>query len=224
MKRFLRFFLTTVAFLVPACAHAGYDSEVEKEIESYIKVFQLPFRMNQHTAAESLAYTGHSDNRIFDLIEKQLLDNFENLKDSYDIDWASWLVKALGFSGDERYLSTIEFLESEAPDKKLRKYSEVGRDYLIQYSQWNPVILSKEHYDENLSLDLNRYANMLRSKVPELHKLAAKRIFFEGIQEPSIIELVHYRLETPAQNSDRDTQKWLKKSLCNTCRTFGSRP
>jgi hypothetical protein len=64
---------------------------------------------------------------------------------------------------------------------------------------------------------------MLNSSEPELHKLAAKRIFFEGIIEDSITELMLFRIDNPAPGTDRDTQKWLKKSLCNSCRGFGSR-
>jgi hypothetical protein len=63
----------------------------------------------------------------------------------------------------------------------------------------------------------------LNSDIPELHKLAAKRIYFEGITENVIIKLVLFRIENPAPRTDKDTKKWLKKSLCNTCRGFGSR-
>ena len=180
--------------------------------------------MNQHTAAEALAYAGHSDDKIFDEIEKQLLDHYQNLGDSYDIDWASWLVKALAFSGKDKYQSTIEFLAEEAPDRKLRRYAELSLQLLPDYTRWNPIILDRNNYDGELPLSINRYKNMLRSEVAELHKLAAKRIFFEGIGEKSVVELVQFRLETPASNTTRDTQKWLKKSLCVECRTYGSRP
>lgn len=213
-----------ICLILVTPAHAGYEDELEQEVQQYSKIFTQPFRMSQHTAAEALAYAGQSDTRIFDRVEKQLLDNYTQLEDSYDIDWASWLVKALAFSGNDKYLPTIRHLAAEAPDRKLRRYAGLSVDLLPQYAAWNPVILNPDHYNEDLSLSLNRYANMLRSDVPQLHKLAAKRIFFEGIQQPEIVELVQYRLDQPAATTDRDTQKWLKKSLCTSCRTYGSRP
>lgn len=223
-----RNFLAWAAIWLVATAassvYADFEMENEKEIQVYVETFSLPFRMKQHTAAESLAYTGHSDQRIFDLIEKQLLDNYKSLGDSYDKDWASWLAKALGFSGDSKYQATLQLLQNDAPDRKLRKYAKVAIGYTAQYREWNPIIMNSEAFDAELSLSLNRYANMLRSDAPELQKLAAKRIFFEGIRQPLIIELVHYRMANPSPGTDRDTKKWLKKSLCTDCSTFGSRP
>ena len=74
-----------------------------------------------------------------------------------------------------------------------------------------------------LPLSLLRYQNMLNSDMPELHKLAAKRIYFEGITDNRITRLVLFRIVHPAPRTDKDTKKWLKKSLCNTCRGYGSR-
>lgn len=210
--------------LISANTSAAFEEEKEQEIVAYVNTFSLPFRMKQHTAAESLAYAGLTDHRIFDEVEKQLLQNYESLSDSYDIDWASWLVKALSFSGESKYLATIKMLQNDAPNRKLRKYAKLASGYSGQYRVWNPIIMSVEDYQEQYSLNINRYANMLRSEEPVLHKLAAKRIFFEGIQEQYISDLVQNRIDHPSPDTDRDTRKWLKKSLCTHCSTFGSRP
>ena len=108
--------------------------------------------------------------------------------------------------------------------------------YTEKYMVFNPIIMNLEEDNSQtaissqtprLPLALVRYRNMLNSDVPELHKLAAKRIFFEGITEDSITKLVLFRIDNPppypAPRTDSDTQKWLKKSLCNSCRGFGSR-
>jgi hypothetical protein len=210
---------------------AGYQEEKEKEIDELVKVFSLPFIMKQHTTAEKLAYLGHSDPRIFDLIEKQLLDSYLSLSDDYEIDTASWLAKALGFSGNKKYLPTLRKLESMAPDEKLRKYAVIAQRYTSKYKTFNRIILNfdNNNYEEtssyyyHLPLSLLRYKNMLDSGIPELHKLAAKRIYFEGVTDNRITELVLFRIENPAPRTDKDTKKWLKKSLCNTCRGYGSR-
>ena len=105
--------LITLCTALTNPAQAAYQEEKEKEIDELVKVFSLPFIMKQHVAAEKLAYLGHSDPRIFDLIEKQLLDSYLSLSDEYEIDWASWLAKALGFSIPKtrsRYL--FKFLNS----------------------------------------------------------------------------------------------------------------
>jgi len=213
-------------------SNIGYEEEKKKEVDELVSIFNRPFRMKQHIAAESLAYLGHSDPIIFDLVEKQLLDNYQFLQDSYDIDWASWLAKALGFSGNEKYLLTLDILSSFAPDEKLRKYATISKGYIKKYKIFNPIIMNfgednsqsaTSSEASRLTLSLLRFRNMLNSSEPELHKLAAKRIFFEGIIEDSITELMLFRIDNPAPGTDRDTQKWLKKSLCNSCRGFGSR-
>ncbi len=210
----------------------GYEEEKKKEVDELASIFSRPFRMKQHVAAESLAYLGHSDLIIFDLVEKQLLDNYQFLQDDYDIDWASWLTKALGFSGNEKYLLTLDMLSSNAPDAKLRKYATISRGYIKKYKIFNPIIMNFEEDNSQssispetprLTLTLVRFTNMLNSSEPELHKLVAKRIFFEGITEDSITKLVLFRINNPAPGTDSDTKKWLKKSLCNSCRGFGSR-
>ena len=213
-------------------AKAGYQEEKEKEIDELIKVFSLPFIMKQHVAAEKLAYLGHSDPRIFDVIEKQLLDSYFSLSDDYEIDWASWLAKALGFSGNQKYGTTLRRLESFAPDEKLRKYAGIAQRYTYKYKTFNPIIMNfdNDKSEETISSEMNllplsllRYQNMLNSDMPELHKLAAKRIYFEGITDYRITRLVLFRIVHPAPRTDKDTKKWLKKSLCDTCRGFGAR-
>ena len=213
-------------------AKAGYQEEKEKEIDELIKVFSKPFIMKQHVAAEKLAYLGHSDPRIFDVIEKQLLDSYLSLSDDYEIDWASWLAKALGFSGNQKYGTTLRRLESFAPDEKLRKYAGIAQRYTYKYKTFNPIIMNFDNNksEETISSEMNllplsllRYQNMLNSDMPELHKLAAKRIYFEGITDYRITRLVLFRIAHPAPRTDKDTKKWLKKSLCDTCRGFGAR-
>ena len=213
-------------------AKAGYQEEKEKEIDELIKVFSKPFIMKQHVAAEKLAYLGHSDPRIFDVIEKQLLDSYLSLSDDYEIDWASWLAKALGFSGYQKYGTTLRRLESFAPDEKLRKYAGIAQRYTYKYKIFNPIIMNfdNDKSEETISSEMNllplsllRYQNMLNSDMPELHKLAAKRIYFEGITDNRITRLVLFRIVHPAPRTDKDTKKWLKKSLCDTCRGFGAR-
>ena len=234
----MKLILFKVALLVTLCAgltnpaQAGYQEEKEEEVEELVKVFSQPFRMKQHMAAEKLAYLGHSDPRIFDVIEKQLLDSYLSLDDDYGIDWASWLAKALGFSGNKKYLPTLRMLELAAPDNKLKKYARLAQTYTYKYNAFNQIIgnFDNDNSEETASSELNllslpfrRYINMLKSDIPELHKLAAKRIYFEGITENVITELVLFRIENPAPYTDKDTKKWLKKSLCNTCRGFGAR-
>ena len=67
-------------------------------------------------------------------------------------------------------------MEQEAPDRKLRRYAKVSRELLPNYTRWNPIIINQENYDNELPLKLNRYQNMLRSDVAELHKLAATQL------------------------------------------------
>jgi len=232
----LIFFKTTL--LIALCTilsspvWAEYQEEKEKEVDELINIFSQPFLMKQHVSAEKLAYLGYSDPRIFDVIEKQLLNSYLSLSDDYEIDWASWLAKALGFSGNNKYLPTLRKLESSAPDKKLRKYAAIAQRYTYQYEAFNPIIMNFDniHSEETIPSEMNRlplsllrYKNMLQSDIPELHKLAAKRIYFEGVTDIRITDLVLFRIKSPAPSTDKDTRKWLKKSLCNTCRGYGSR-
>ncbi|MFT4614960.1 MAG: hypothetical protein ACI9NT_002112 [Bacteroidia bacterium] len=161
-------------------------SSAADEIQQMLGVFQVPEGQevltenwsDQVSAARRLEYFGLSDPALFDTIEADLLQAYKGSSNA-EIEYTGWMVKALEFSGQKKYIDTVKIVAKGAPDKRTRDYAKAAAEVLPSYTQWNTIISSKDNYRADKSAEVNRYANMLSSGVPQLQHLAAKRISFE---------------------------------------------
>src|SRR5437868_14942070 len=86
--------------------------------EEYIQIFQTDNLLQQQDAAQSLQWSGLSSPQVYDLVEARALKALPNATDKFTINYVSYLVKALAYSGNEKYRPTIEKIKNEAPHKK----------------------------------------------------------------------------------------------------------
>lgn len=81
---------------------------------AYVEIFNTMPLVDQTAAAKSLEFSGLSSPIIFDLIEKSLLKYVHVAKDSnVDVQYVAWLTRALGCSGNEKYVSAIEYVQKK---------------------------------------------------------------------------------------------------------------
>lgn len=220
LVRLLAAFLAsfTLAFGVAAGAGAG-------ELEKKIAVFSAndPERTEasqwaeQISAARNLEYVGLSDPALFDLIEANLLATFM-MTDKQAVDYISWMAKSLGYSGQSRYLPTLERVAAEAPNKKVRKHANLAIDAMPQYAQWNPIISSRSAWRSDKPDAVNRYANMIKSGDLQLQRMAAKRMSFEKLFDEWLLGLLDAQVRAQAgqQSDDKvfvDSMAWMTKIL-----------
>lgn len=209
------------ATLLVALTLSGGASAEEYDLAYYQEIFAKGNRTEQIKAAGSLEWAGLSDPVLFDLVKAKLDQVGPTAKSKGEIDYASWLLKALAFSGNEQYRAVLEEYSEKPFHKKLRKYAKQGQVALTQHSHWNPVISNPEHFDAAQSLKVNRLANMLRSDQMELKRIAAKRIHFEHLYDPYLLALLAERLqqEVPEMAGDKltiDTYAWMAKALAGS--------
>lgn len=178
------------SLLIFSSATATAGTSVNAEIKDYIKTFKTGSHLQQERACQTLEWAGLSDTRIFDLVEKNLLAGYQNATSKAAINEMSWLVKALGFSGQEKYRNTIDEVAASGSHKKLRKYAVGSSKSLAKYTKWNAIISNRKQDNSKKSLGVNRLANMLRSDELELNHLATRRLANEGTNDSYLLDIL----------------------------------
>jgi hypothetical protein len=207
VKRFLLACL--LGCLTTARLHAA---TLDEDVQSYIAVFNGP-SAGHAEAVESLAWKGLSDPRLFDFIEQKLLQEYMQARMTRpDQIRVGHYVRALGFSGQPKYVPTLRKVQGEFVYQRLAR---VAQEDIPDYQRWNPIISDRAHFDPRYSDDVNRLLNMLRSDDLQLQRLAAKRVFF-GTHDPVVLDLLEKDLRASyarVEHGNEDALSWMIKAL-----------
>jgi hypothetical protein len=170
---------------INAAAAANRDADVSK----YLTIFTEQTKVEQIAACQSLEWAGLSDPRLFDMVEKNL-QTYLTTDNKDDANYAAWLSKALGFSGQDKYRDTLKSVVQKTKQRNLRKYAEQALIMLGDYQKWNPIINDQSRLNASESAENNRLANMLRSGERRLQDLAAIQIVDQQIKSDWLFGLV----------------------------------
>jgi len=209
MVRSMRAFFATALACVALGASAA---SLEEDVQRYLRVLAGNTGM-QAEQLEKLSGMGLSDPRLFDAIEKRLLDDAESARGSnIEKNRVAWYFRALGFSGQEKYRST---LSKYTDDRTYRNYAINALKDSSDYARWNPVISDRKTFVAGLTDDSNRMLNMIRSDDMNLVKIGAKRIYFVGAEQAVLDDLAglvkaKYMVSDP---ENADTVAWMVKGL-----------
>lgn len=208
--------LLFVASLFPVLAVCAEPTTPEE----YIQIFKGDNVVQQQEAAQTLEWAGLSSPQVFDLVEAKALQALPNATDKFNINYVSYLVKALAYSGNEKYRPTIEKIMKEAPHKKVKKYAQEYLPQLTAYSHLNPLIVPKP-WPENPYPSLNqRLVNMLVSDDTELMRIAAKRINWTNNYSPELLAQLNTSLlqnyQKPLKGERLDAVAWLAHALAGS--------
>jgi hypothetical protein len=212
MRRLLQLGL----FLMSLNAISAFANTEQQEIDEYINTFNTGSSKAQTSACNELLWSGISDTRLYDVIERKLLEVLPTAaEDKRAIDLVAWYSKALGASGNDKYRKTLDKVVNGG-HKKLAKYGQEGIAMLPDYKKWNPIISSTKNHLPGKSLQVNRFLNMLRSQEWDLKLLGTKRINYEKISDPDVLGVLkaeilkNYKSVTPDQV---DTMQWMVRTL-----------
>ena len=162
-------------------------------LEKYIVEFKSGSRLDKQLICEKLMWSGLSDSSLFDLLEQDLVSRAMTANGKKEITNVAWLMKALGASGQSKYLDTLQSFISHS-NGTIAKYAKEGINFIPQYAKWNPIISDSSQANTESSEIINRYANMIRSEILELNILAAKRIYAEKIQNEYLYGLLSEKI------------------------------
>lgn len=200
----MKFVLTLLtSLLFSTCALAN---TLEADVSRYIQIFSGDKSL-QSDAADTLSWMGLSDPRLFDVIEKDLQQ--ADLKDK---NLVGRYIRALGFSGQPKYLLTLQpFLDNPT----YRRFAKAAFDDQPHYQRWNPIISNRATFDARYSDDVNRIRNMLQSNDLALKEVGAKRVYFLNKDEV-LLDLLAVNVKnnyTNTNSSESDSIAWMVKAL-----------
>jgi hypothetical protein len=209
--------MRTLVVLLSLCASTAQAATVDEDVQHYIGVFQGGDTAAHNQAVEELAWKGLSDPRLFDMLERKILaEHAAAANTRAEKDRVARYIRALGFSGQQKYLPTLRRFE------KSFVYDRYATDALIQrpqYERWNPIISERATFDPRLSDDDNRIMNMLRSDDLMLMRIAAKRAYFAPNDTvlAQMADQVRQRYATSEPDPERrDAVAWMVKALART--------
>jgi len=211
----------TIIFSNSFPAIAGTDRSAE--INKYIEMLGSASLKARIDAAKLISRSGLTDPGLFSIINENLLNGYNtNSLDKDHIDEMSWMCKALASSGSEDYSSTLEKIIQTATSQKLKKYAKQSLALLSEYAQRNKLLNDTTNNDPNLSLEVNKYINMLKSDSITLQKDAAKSIYRGQFSEKPLFDVLNdellkgYKTASLNDRNRLDTLAWMCKALSSS--------
>ena len=196
----------------------SFDS-VGEQIDHYLKILEKGGHASKVQMLERLQWSGLSDPRLYDEIEKQLLEQYQNEElDKYENSLLSHRARALGYSGNEKYRNSLAQVNKAAFQKRVRQHAKKALSELDKYKNWNRMIAESDITIEGKSVEVTTYIKMLNVNDTFVQRQAARAIYIEFQKDPDLLALVADRLEGLylKDNLDKqvqDTAAWFCKAL-----------
>ncbi len=186
----------------------------ENELQEFIKIYEDRSTSVPKRIIDKLEFSGISDAKLYDIIEKRLLDEYQ----SGNAEDVSWLAKTLAYSGQEKYKKTLTQVLDTVRNPKVQKHVRKALERLPLYRVWN-VDIKKD--TEELSGDVlyrKRTINMVNSGNSHLTMIGAKRIWFHHPTDKLFVSAAKDKLLSSLKVSelsrrDVDALGWLCKVL-----------
>src|SRR3989441_12898450 len=128
-------------------------ASVEDDVQRYIQIFSGEKNLH-NDAADRFSWMGLSDTRLFDIVERRLLEDADASRDNRnERNRVARYIRSLGFSGQTKYEPTIKkFLG----DVGYNRFAQAALQDLPDYNKWNPIISNRSSFDPKFSDNVNR--------------------------------------------------------------------
>ncbi|MBE9504603.1 MAG: hypothetical protein IME96_10550 [Proteobacteria bacterium] len=240
--KYLTVFVTAIIILYGISAgNAFAEEDRSEEINKYLTLLQSKSITQRVTVAKLITRSGLSDKALFDYINKDLLNRYQqNVPDKpvkYDMDeddeWMvsgqsdadklhidemAWLCKALASSGLSEYKGTLEEVAYTTASPKLKQYAKQSIRLVDEYAERNAIMAKGNNSIQGLSPAKTRLINMLKSDNYSLKRDAAKMLIRSGESDEVLYEVVNeellksHSLKT-GSNLHIDAMAWMCKAL-----------
>jgi hypothetical protein len=217
----LRCLFGMMASLWLAAASLASQDDLNRELDGLIEDFTNKKTPINELINNSIKWSGISDARLFDAIEKELLASYSKDTSFDGVQRNSWLVQALAFSGQPKYRTTIETVMNSSKSQKLRQHAESSLKVQPDFAQWSPVIAKGLADVPPERIGKQRTINMLTAADPELSRAGASFVLSKYLHDPEMIELTKQQLIARYKQASRDLEAaeaaaWMCKVLGET--------
>ncbi len=207
-----------VLFILLSSPSLAFES-VDEQIQHYLGILSGTNVKAKVTMLERLQWSGLTDPRLYDVIESNVMTQYlqeELSKNSFKV--LAHQIRALGYSGNEKYRGSLLKVKNEAANKKNRKYAKKALSDMDRFAPWNRLIAGSNVTVTGESAEVTAYIKMLHTNDPSVQKLAARAIYHEHQSDPELLALVAEKLKAIYLNDSlgreaQDTAAWLCKAL-----------
>jgi hypothetical protein len=202
----------------------GYNLNRLQALE--IDLFMEEITSSDHNkvtqTANKISASGLGDRRLFDVIEKVLLDyHKKQMSESEDeslVPPMIALIRAMASSGDFRYTPTLQRILDESKSRATRNRSKHVITKISWYSQRNRVMQDMKNHRPERSLQSTRFINLLTHHDLIFRRYAAEEINRLGGADEAVLELMAADLQ---QGVHEDKGKLHIDVMAWYCRTLG---
>lgn len=193
-------------------------SILDNRVHEYIDIFENGTVSEQKEACNSLRYAGLSDTRLFDVIEKKVIESYKTTSEER----ISWLIIALGFSGQEKYENTLKrIINLYSVNSTYQKHAADSLKHIDWYIEWNEIISDESKFNPKETDEVNRFVNMLRSDDYLLIRIAAKRIHYQHLYPEYLLDVLQETIRNYYNDPVYDTYQpdavaWMLKALAGS--------
>ena len=209
--------IVTVAALTLSTSVMAFTSDNER-IDAYLKVLDSTNMEKKEKMLNNLQWSGLSDARLYDDIEMRLKSQYLNPNLYGQLNLVAYQVRALGFSGNEKYRSTITEISNNAASPKLKRHARKALVSLKKYVEWNKLINNSHLNVDGESVEVATYMKMLTIDDVLLQRIAARAIFHEKQHDNDLLDLAAVKLkelylQPGLSGAWQDTASWLCKAI-----------
>jgi hypothetical protein len=194
-------------------------TSVDEQIDHYLEVLATGNFESTKQMLERLQWTGLTNPRLYDEIERQLLAQYQNeALDKYENSLLSHRARALGYSGNEKYRSSLVQVKEAAYQKRVRQHAGKALTELGKYTLWNKMIAESEISVEGKSVEVMTYMKMLNVNDYFVQRQAARATYHEERKDSDLLALIAKKLEglylqNYLDKYAQDTGAWFCKAL-----------
>ena len=174
----------------------SYASEaLDEELAELVEIFSSHTLVAQSKSVGTrVRFSGVTDDALFDLVEENIEDFYQQASGRDEIQYVSWMVQMLAFSGNKKYSGTLSDIALNAKSPKIRRHASRSLEVLPKYSKWNPVISKGLEEVPKYALPRARMLNMLAAEDPELVRAGASVAFHHFSADKEAMDFVEKRL------------------------------
>ena len=194
-------------------------SSLEQQINDYRRILLSNDFEAKCDVLRHLQWAGLNDPRIFDLVEEYVLEFYQSSFLSRErFALKRQAIRALAYSGNEKYRYSLFLVEVEAAGKDIRHDGKLALAQLDQYIEWQGLIESNANQFAHKDIIVNTYMTMLSIDNPRIQQHAATGIYYEKIDDAELLALafkqwqaLHFRQSLTQQQ--QKTKYWLQKAI-----------
>ncbi len=194
-------------------------TKTDKRINGFLQILKTDNDSDKIQMLERLQWSGISDPRLFDVIEKFVLSNYEQSQyDAPELKILANYIRALGYSGNMKYQSTLSDVSKQAASSRVTKYAKRALQDLDKFAPWVELIANSNVTVKGKSAEVEMYMRMINVNNIFVQRLAARAIFHERINDQDLLNLIAKKLKSVYLRGDldrqsQDTAAWFCKAI-----------